>query len=54
MMAEDTIAAMRTRYEEEGEEGDFEDGYRYLAFVVSDDELKSEYSKWVPERPYSV
>jgi hypothetical protein len=46
IMAEDIISAMRDRYEQEGEEGDFDDGYRYFVHDASDGELEYEYSKW--------
>ena len=39
--------AMREAYEAEGETGDFEDGNRYLRDDASDEELLSEYHKWV-------
>ena len=45
-MAEDIISAMRTAYEESGDEGDFDDGFRYLSQDASDDELEYEYDKW--------
>lgn len=48
-MAADIIAAMRDHYEQEGEEGDFDDGYRYLALDASDAELEYEYGKWCKE-----
>ena len=38
--------AMRVAYEEAGEEGDFEDGYRYLRDDSSDEELQAEFDKW--------
>lgn len=37
---------MRTVYEAEGETGDFDDGYRYLAIEASEAELQSEHAKW--------
>ena len=46
IMAEDIISAMQTRYEEEGEEGDFDDGYRHLSNDASDNELQWEYDRW--------
>jgi hypothetical protein len=45
--ASEIIEAMRTAYEEEGEEGDFDDGYRYLSQDASDAELEFEHDKWV-------
>lgn len=45
-LASDIINAMQARYEEEGEEGDFADGYRYLSQDANDDELQYEYDKW--------
>jgi len=45
-MAEDIISAMRKCYAEDGSEGDFDDGFRYLSQDVSDDELQWEYDKW--------
>jgi hypothetical protein len=45
-MASDIIAAMQKKYEEEGEEGDFADGYRYLSQDASDAELEYEKAKW--------
>ena len=46
-MAADIISAMRTSYEQDGEEeGDFDDGYRYLSNDASDSELQYEHDKW--------
>lgn len=45
-LASDIIAAMKVHYREEGEDGDFEDGYRYLSRDASDDELEFEHEKW--------
>ena len=45
-MAEDIIAAMRKRYQEEGEEGDFDAGFVYLRDDASNAELQQEHSKW--------
>jgi hypothetical protein len=45
-MAADIISAMQAKYEEEGEEGDFDDGYRYLAEDASNEELQYEFDKW--------
>jgi len=45
-MASEIIAAMQARYEEEGEEGDFADGLRYLSQDASDAELVFEHDKW--------
>jgi len=45
-MAEDIISAMRKRYEQEGEDGDFEDGFRHLSQDASDAELQYEHDKW--------
>ena len=47
MLAQEISDAMRAKYEEEGEEGDFDDAYRHLANDASDDELEYEYYKWV-------
>lgn len=49
MMAREIIEAMQEKYEAEGEEGDFADGYRHLAEDASDDELEYEYNKWVKQ-----
>lgn len=46
-LANAIIEAMREAYEAEGEEGDFEDGARYLRDDASDEELDAEYQKWV-------
>ena len=46
-MASEIIEAMRLHYKEQGEEGDFVDGYRYLANDASDDELCYEHSRWI-------
>jgi hypothetical protein len=40
------INAMRTHYEEHGEEGDFDDGLRHLRDDASDDELRYEEERW--------
>lgn len=45
-LAHKIIDAMREHYEEHGEEGDFDDGYRYLRDDASDDELRYEEEKW--------
>ena len=45
-MAEDIISAMRKRYEQEGEEGDFDAGFSYLRADASDTELQQEHNKW--------
>lgn len=45
-LAHRIINAMREHYEEQGEEGDFDDGYRHLANDASDDELRYEEEKW--------
>ena len=44
--ASNIIAAMRRAYEEHGDEGDFEDGYRYLRDDASDEELLAEEVRW--------
>ncbi len=46
-MAFEIIEAMQEQYEEDGEEGDFDDGLRYLRDDASDEELDSEHAKWV-------
>lgn len=48
-MARGIIDNMREAYERDGEEGDFEDGYRHLANDASDGELQYEYDKWCKE-----
>ena len=45
-LAHKIIEAMREHYEEHGEEGDFDDGYRHLATDASDEELLCEEEKW--------
>lgn len=45
-MASSIIEAMREAYEAEGEDGDFDDGLRYLRDDASDEELQTEHSKW--------
>jgi len=45
-LAHRIINAMRAHYEEHGEEGDFDDGYRHLRDDASDDELRYEEDKW--------
>ena len=45
-LAREIIESMQARYEAEGEEGDFVDGYRYLSQDASDDELEFEHEKW--------
>jgi hypothetical protein len=45
-LAHKIIDAMREHYEEQGEEGDFDDGYRHLRDDASDDELRSEEERW--------
>lgn len=45
-MAEDIISSMRKHYEQEGEEGDFDDGFSYLRDVAPDAELQYEHDKW--------
>jgi hypothetical protein len=46
LKAERIIHAMREQYEADGEEGDFEDGERYLNDDATDDELLCEEEKW--------
>lgn len=48
-MACEIVEAMREVYEAEGNEGDFDDGERYLREDVCDDELQAEFDKWVTE-----
>lgn len=48
-MAAQITEAMRTAYEAEGEDGDFDDGERYLRDEASDAELSEEFLKWVKE-----
>ena len=45
-MASAICSAMEDKYKEEGEEGDFEDAYRYLLQDAGDDELHYEHDKW--------
>jgi hypothetical protein len=45
-LAHRIINAMREHYEEHGEDGDFDDGYRHLRDDASDDELRHEEAKW--------
>ena len=45
-LAESIIDAMRKSYAEHGEDGDFEDGERYLRDDASDSELLYEKEKW--------
>lgn len=45
-LAHRIINAMRVHYEEHGEEGDFDDGYRYLRDDATDGELHREEKKW--------
>lgn len=45
-LATSTISAMADVYEAEGEEGDFDDGRRYLRDDASDEELLEEHAKW--------
>ena len=40
------IVAMQARYDEQGEEGDFADGERYLRDDAPDAELLSEEIRW--------
>lgn len=46
-MASAIISAMQAHYEEHGESGDFADGERHLRDDASEDELRTEYDKWV-------
>jgi hypothetical protein len=39
---------MREDYEQHGEDGDFEDAYRYLRYDASDSELLAEEQRWCP------
>ena len=48
VMASDIIHYMRETYEAEGENGDFEDGERYLRDDASEEELQAEHARWVP------
>ena len=45
-LARKIIEAMRASYEEHGEEGDFDDGERYLRDDASDEELLAEEVRW--------
>jgi hypothetical protein len=46
-MASEITEAMRLHYKEQGEEGDFADGLRYLANDASLEELRFEHSRWI-------
>jgi hypothetical protein len=46
-MAAEIAEAMKAKYQEWGETGDFVDGERYLRDEASDAELLQEYAKWV-------
>lgn len=45
-LARQIIESMQAAYEAEGEEGDFNDGMRYLSQDATDDELLFEHDKW--------
>lgn len=45
-LAAKIINSMREHYEEHGEEGDFDDGERYLRDDASDEELLNEEERW--------
>ena len=45
-MARDTVEAMQIAYDEEGEQGDFDDALRYLRDDATDEELRAEHAKW--------
>lgn len=45
-IARAVIEAMQEAYEQEGIDGDFEDGERYLRDDASDDELLREEERW--------
>ena len=45
-LAAQTIAAMRAAYEAEGEDGDFDEGERWLREDATDAELQAEWDRW--------
>jgi hypothetical protein len=47
-LAHKITEAMREDYEQHGEDGDFEDAYRYLRYDASDSELLAEEQRWCP------
>jgi hypothetical protein len=46
-MAEEIVEAMRKHYEEQGEEGDFDDALRYYKQDADNLEIIADHHKWV-------
>jgi hypothetical protein len=46
-MSAEIVNAMRQHYEEQGEEGDFDDALRHYKDDASNEEIIADYHKWV-------